>query len=192
MFIRVASIISSRFFLNDNGFSVLISVNINFVSTSALSNVFAISIAVFNASARSANNRWRLLLLINPRANLSCNALSKNSLKLHLQRVISGLSWFLATESPLEMMKNAFCFILQALFFLKIIKFLFWFFGHVQKRLDLIRLISKFMTSQTGKQTIATHATHFSWNIILKKWWKNYFRDPFLKIQIEYISGSII
>ena len=36
-------------------------------------------------------------------------------------------------ESPLKMMKNAFCFILKGLFFLKIFKFLSWFFGHVEE-----------------------------------------------------------
>ena len=36
-------------------------------------------------------------------------------------------------ESPLQMMKNAFYFILKALFVLKVFKFLSWFFGHVGK-----------------------------------------------------------
>ena len=36
-------------------------------------------------------------------------------------------------ESPLEMMKNAFYFILKALFVLKIFKFLSRLFGHVGK-----------------------------------------------------------
>ena len=35
------------------------------------------------------------------------------------------------------MMKNAFCLTLKALFVLKIFKFLSWFFGHVEKRLEL-------------------------------------------------------
>ena len=30
-------------------------------------------------------------------------------------------------------MKNAFCFVLKALFVLKIFKFLYWFFGHTEK-----------------------------------------------------------
>ena len=34
-------------------------------------------------------------------------------------------------ESPLKMMKNAFYFVLKALFILKIFKFLSWHFGHV-------------------------------------------------------------
>ena len=37
------------------------------------------------------------------------------------------------TESPLKMMKNAFYFILKALFVLKIFKFLSWLFGNVEK-----------------------------------------------------------
>ena len=49
---------------------------------------------------------------------------------------LSGLRQFLATESPLKMMKNAFHFTLKALFVLKIIKFLSLLFGHVEKRLD--------------------------------------------------------
>ena len=36
-------------------------------------------------------------------------------------------------ESPLKMMKNAFYFILKALFVLRIFKFLSWLFGHVGK-----------------------------------------------------------
>ena len=42
----------------------------------------------------------------------------------------------LATESPLKMMKNALYFTLKDLFVLKIFKFLSWFFGQVEKRLD--------------------------------------------------------
>ena len=56
-------------------------------------------------------------------------------------------------ESPLKMMKNAFYSILKAVFVLKIIKFLSWLFGHVEKMPWLERrLISKFMTSQSGEQ----------------------------------------
>ena len=36
-------------------------------------------------------------------------------------------------ESPLKMMKNAFYFILKALFVPKIFKFLSWIFDHVEK-----------------------------------------------------------
>ena len=68
----------------------------------------------------------------------------------------SGLRQNLATESPLKMMKNAFHFTLKSLFVLKIFKFcldflVMWKNGLIRK----IRLISKFMTSQPEKQTIA-------------------------------------
>ena len=47
----------------------------------------------------------------------------------YLKGALSGLRQFLATESPLKMMKNAFNFTSKALFILKIFKFLsrlFW------------------------------------------------------------------
>ena len=49
---------------------------------------------------------------------------------------LSGLGQFLATESPLKMMKNGFYFTSKALVVLKIFKFLSWLFSHVSKRLD--------------------------------------------------------
>ena len=65
------------------------------------------------------------------------------------------------------MMKNAFYFTLKALFVLKIFKFLSWLFGHVKNGLiRKIRLISKLMTSQPGKQTIAIS---ISPNILVSK-----------------------
>ena len=48
----------------------------------------------------------------------------------HLQK---KFKLFTSMESPLKMMKNAFYFILKALFILKIFKFLSWHFGHVGK-----------------------------------------------------------
>ena len=50
---------------------------------------------------------------------------------IELKGVLSGLRQFLANESPLKMMKNAFYFTLKALFVLKLFKFLSWLFGHV-------------------------------------------------------------
>ena len=50
--------------------------------------------------------------------------------------LIKGLGQFLITESPLKTMKNAFYFTLKAILVLKIFKFLFCLFGHVEKRLD--------------------------------------------------------
>ena len=47
-----------------------------------------------------------------------------------------GLRQFLTTKSPLKMMKNAFYFTSNALFVLKMFKFLSSFFGNVSKRLD--------------------------------------------------------
>ena len=52
-------------------------------------------------------------------------------------------------------MKNAFYFILKALFVLKIFKFLSRPFGHVGKAAWLEN--SKFMTSQPGLKTTAIH-----------------------------------
>ena len=50
------------------------------------------------------------------------------------------------------MIKNAFYFILKALFILKIFKFLPRLFGHVEKNglIRKIMLISNFMTSEPG------------------------------------------
>ena len=53
-------------------------------------------------------------------------------LKAHSQVLDS----FLATESPLKLMKNAFYMSSKVLFFLKIFTFLSWLFGHVAKGLD--------------------------------------------------------
>ena len=58
------------------------------------------------------------------------------SKRLVIEGVLSLLRQFLATESPLRMKKNAFCFTLKALFVLKIFIFLTWLLGHVKKRLD--------------------------------------------------------
>ena len=47
-----------------------------------------------------------------------------------------GLRQFLATESPLKMIKNTFYFTSKAIFVLKIFKFLSWLIGHVANPLD--------------------------------------------------------
>ena len=55
-------------------------------------------------------------------------------------------------------MKNASYVTLKALFVINIFKFLSKFLSHVDKQNNLIRrLISKFLTSQPGLQTIATY-----------------------------------
>ena len=46
------------------------------------------------------------------------------SFTINFKGALSGLRSFLATEIPLKMMKNAFCFTLNALFVLKIFSFL--------------------------------------------------------------------
>ena len=57
---------------------------------------------------------------------LNLNYDSPRLYKSFIKGALSGLIQFLATESPLQMVKNAF----------KILKFLFWLFGHAAKRLD--------------------------------------------------------
>ena len=49
---------------------------------------------------------------------------------------LSSLRQFLAIESPLKMMRNAFYFTLKAVFILEIFQFLFWIFDQVGKWLD--------------------------------------------------------
>ena len=62
---------------------------------------------------------------------------------------LSSLRQFLAAESPLKMMKNAFYFMSKVLFVLKIFKFLSWLFSHVAKLLDKKDTVNfSFMTSQ--------------------------------------------
>ena len=86
----------------------------------------------------------------------------------HLQRhkgALSGLRQFLPTASRLKMIENAFYFILKALLLSKYLNFcLSLLFDHVEtwpdskdKITSMIRLISKFMTSRPGKQTISIH-----------------------------------
>ena len=50
-------------------------------------------------------------------------------------------------------------FMLKALFVLEVITFLSWLFGYVEKWLDnkTNKLISKFITTQTGQQIIKIH-----------------------------------
>ena len=64
-------------------------------------------------------------------------------------------------------MKNAFYFILKTVFVLKIFKFLSSLFGHIEKTawLEKIRLISKFIMSQLGKQRIIIYILpNISWS----------------------------
>ena len=50
---------------------------------------------------------------------------------------VSHLPKKIVLFTPLKVMKNAFYFILQALFVLKVFKFLSWLFGHVEKKVWL-------------------------------------------------------
>ena len=59
----------------------------------------------------------------------------RNSI-VHLKSALSGLRQFLATESPLKMMKNPFYFTSKALIVLKIFRFLSRLFVHKTKGLD--------------------------------------------------------
>ena len=69
----------------------------------------------------------------------------------YFEGALSSLWQLFKTESPLKMMKNVLCFTLKSLFLLKIFKFLFWLFGHVEKQLGWKRwLISKRRSSQPG------------------------------------------
>ena len=59
-------------------------------------------------------------------------------------------------------MKNALYFISNVLSVLKIFKFLSCLFGHIEKTawLEIIKLISKFMTSQLGHKHYNTHIAY--------------------------------
>ena len=79
-----------------------------------------------------------------------------------IKGALPGLRQFLANEIPLKMMKNTFYFALKALFLLKIVKFRLDFLAMGKNDLiRKIRLISKFMTPQTGKQTIAINVLSY-------------------------------
>ena len=65
-------------------------------------------------------------------SRVCCRLCSKRKFK----GALSGLRQYLASESPLRMMKNGFYFTFKALFVLKIFQFLSWLFGHVYKWLD--------------------------------------------------------
>ena len=89
----------------------------------------------------------RVFYEIQQSLNFRCQWYEHQNLKLlGLKSALSGLTRFLAAESPLKTMKNAFYSTSKTVFLLKIFKFLSWLFGHVAKRLDN-RLISHFMTS---------------------------------------------
>ena len=55
-------------------------------------------------------------------SSIGCKLSKTEYFHIYLIVALSGLKQFLATESPLKMMKNAFYFTLRALFILKIFK----------------------------------------------------------------------
>ena len=59
-----------------------------------------------------------------------------NIIKIYMKGALSGLRQFLATKSPLKMMKNAFYFTSKTPFVLKIFKFFSELFGNASKGLD--------------------------------------------------------
>ena len=71
---------------------------------------------------------------------------------------LSYLRQFLATESPLKMMKYAFYFTLIASLVLKLFIILSWLYGHVKNGLiKKIRLISKWRQNLVNKQLQCTY-----------------------------------
>ena len=66
----------------------------------------------------------------------SCSRYQLRYVSRDLKGPLSSLTQFLTTESFLEMMKNAFYFMLEAYFVPKVFKILSFLFGHVGKRLD--------------------------------------------------------
>ena len=66
--------------------------------------------------------------------------------------------FYLLYENPLKLTKNTFYFIWKSLFVFKIHKFFSWFCGHLRNGLTRkVSIISKFMTTQPGEQTITLH-----------------------------------
>ena len=80
-------------------------------------------------------------LIVFPNKFLECfqkiySIKTTQKVKFSIKGALSGLRQFLAAESPLKMMKNAFYITLKTLFVLKIFKFLSRLFDHVEKRFD--------------------------------------------------------
>ena len=109
-------------------------------------------------------------------------------MKIHFNAALSGLKQFLVTESPLKTMKPLSPFVLN------IFKFLSWLLivqkdGLIRKA----RLISKFLPSQPGKQTIVIHILlNISKSRSLAQLnlvsWKNISWETFfLKNHIQYV-----
>ena len=71
---------------------------------------------------------WKFEIISNPVLNKSIQWTLK--VGLSPSKKVSVICFI---ENPLKMMKDAFYFIVKALFILKIFKFSSWLFGHVEK-----------------------------------------------------------
>ena len=78
----------------------------------------------------------------------------------HVKSALSGLTEFLANESPLETMKNVFYFTLKAIFHFEILKFLFWIFGQRLNEKDKVNFKSYNMSSWITNNYNTHIATH--------------------------------
>ena len=77
---------------------------------------------------------------------------------LHWYIIVSHILYFYLLQwRTFKNDEKFFHFILKAVFVLKIFQLLSWIFGHVEKTAWIERLISKFMISQPGYQTITIH-----------------------------------
>ena len=96
----------------------------------------------------------------------------------YFRGALSGLRRFLATESPLKMMKNI--------------------FGHVEKQTKKVRLVSKFMMSQPGKHTITIHIlpniskSKGNWTMKFGQLIKYNMRNSFLEKSYKKCDGESI
>ena len=82
-----------------------------------------ICLAITNPKYKDYNSFYNFLLLLSGDLSLNPGPVQV-SLAVNIKGALLGLRQFLATESPLKVMKNAFCFTFKALFVLKIFKFL--------------------------------------------------------------------
>ena len=86
-------------------------------------------------------------------------------MKVINKEIIKGpipcLRQFLTNENPLKMVKNAFYFMLKALFVLWIITFLSWLFGYAEKRLDMKTTVN-FKTRDVTDWTTDNYNTHIT------------------------------
>ena len=72
---------------------------------------------------------------------------------------LSSLRQFLATKSPIKMMKNAFCFTVKIIFDLEIFRLFFWILSHVGKLLQQ-RAKTNFKLYDVTNWIKSNHNTH--------------------------------